>query len=435
MKLIILVCFVLAGFTAVLGQETLTYEKAIATALDNNYGIKIAKNNKQIAENNQTYGNAGFMPTLTANFDRTYGRQSFERQLATGQEQTQEGARSQRTSYGATLNWTVFDGLQMFRSYDQLSELNAQTDQQLRSEVELVIFNVSIAYYQAALEKERLELSQNNIELSEERLRIAKEKYELGKASKLEYLQAQVDLNSDITARIRQAETFNIRKLDLLRFMAVPNDSISFTLSYELDNNRNLILDDLINTMEVTNPQLLALRRAQAVAIYDTEINKGQRLPQVDLFASYVHSDSESPAGFAIESQSDDITYGVSASWQLFDGFNVNRRIQNAKIQAENSQYAIEQQMIQLTTEIRSRYINYKNNLNLMELEEENVEVAKENNEIAQERYQIGLSNPLELREAQINLINAELRLKNAAFAAKLAEIELKYLSGQMATQ
>ena len=88
--------------------------------------------------------------------------------------------------------------------------------------------------------------------------------------------------------------------------------------------------------------------------------------------------------------------------------------------------------MLAFTTDIKTRYINYRNNLDLLKLEKENLSVAKENNEIAQERYQIGLSNALELRESQINLINAEIRYQNAAFAAKQAEIELKYLSGTL---
>ena len=65
-----------------------------------------------------------------------------------------------------------------------------------------------------------------------------------------------------------------------------------------------------------------------------------------------------------------------------------------------------------------------------MKLESENLQVARENNDIAQERYEIGLSNPVELRESQVNLINAELRYQDAAFAAKQAEVELKFLAG-----
>ncbi|MEP2772186.1 MAG: TolC family protein [Fulvivirga sp.] len=430
-KLIVTLCMLVGG-VASSAQTTLTFEEALATALDNNYGIKIARNNKEISTNNLTLGNAGFLPTLSANADRTYGRQSFERELTTGQEQSVSGAKSQRTSYGASLNWTLFDGLSMFSTYGQLEEVSLQQDDQLRVQVEQVAFSVAIAYYQAALENERLKLSSNNIELSEERLRVAKEKYELGKASKLEYLQAQVDLNADKTAKIRQLEILDLRKLDLLQLMAMSGDTISFELAYNLQNDPNIDLADVINNIETTNPQLTALRRDQVIALKEKEINRGDRFPEVNLFAAYTHSQSQSPAGFAIESTSDDITYGLTASWTLFDGFNVQRRIQNAKIQIENSQFAYEEQLLSLVTAARSRYINYKNNLNLMTLEEENVEVAKENNEIAQERYQIGLSNPIELREAQINLINAELRLQNAAFAAKLSEIELKYLSGQL---
>lgn len=413
-------------------QTTLSFEEALATALENNYGIKIARNNKDISTNNLTLGNAGFLPTLTANADRTYGRQSFERELTTGQKQSVSGAKSQRTSYGATLNWTLFDGLRMFKAYDQLESVSLQFDDQFRVEVERVAFSVAIAYYQTALENERLKLSINNIQLSEERLRVAKEKYELGKASKLEYLQAQVDLNSDKSAQIRQLEVLNLRKLDLLQLMAMSKDTISFELSYTLTNDRNIDLADVINGIETSNPQLTVLRREQVIAMKERQLNEGDRLPQVNFFAGYTHSQSQSPAGFAIESTSDDISYGLTASWTLFDGFNVQRRIQNAKIQMENSQLAFEEQLLSLVTAARSRFINYKNNINLMGLEEENVDVAQENNEIAQERYQIGLTNPVELREAQINLINAELRLQNAAFAAKLAEIELKYLSGQL---
>jgi len=434
MRRLLTAIFVFVAITTFAQTEQLSFEKAIATALDNNYGIKIARNNKAIANNNLTYGNAGFLPTLTANFDRTYGRQSFERQLASGQEQSQSGAKSLRTSYGANFNWTIFDGLSMFRRYDQLEEITTQSEDQLRTEVELLIFNVSIAFYQAALEKERLRLSENNIELSEERLRIANEKYELGKASRLEYLQAQVDLNADKSAKIRQTELLELRKLDLLRIMNIPQDSINFILSYQLEENSEIDLADVINNVETGNPQLLTLRRQQTIALYEEEIAKGDRYPEVNLFASYTKSDSESPAGFAVESSSDDITYGVTASWTLFDGFNVNRRIQNAKIELENSQYAYKDQLQSITTTVRSRYINYRNSINLMTLESENVEVARENNDIAQERYRIGLSNPVELREAQINLINAELRYQNSAFAAKLAEIELNYLSGQLMT-
>jgi outer membrane protein len=411
-------------------QNVLTLEMAIDKALENNYSIKIARNNKEIADNNYSLGNAGFLPSVSADFNKTFGRQSFERQLSSGEQQTQSGTKNERTSYGASLNWTIFDGMRMFTTYDQLSELNQQSEESLKAEMELLVFNITSTFYQAALEKERLSRYDSNVLLSNERLSVARDKYELGKASKLEFLQAQVDLNADKSLKIQQQQQLALRKFELTRLMAYEGDSIAFSLQYNLVNDDNLRLSDLLESLETQNPMLSAAKREKAIAEYNTKIDKGERLPVVNLNAGYIHSQALTPAGFAVENTSDDLTYGLSASWTLFNGFNVNRRIQNAKILSENSQYQYSNQLLDFNTAIKTRYIDYVNSLELMELESENLGVARENNEISKERYEIGLSTSLELREAQLNFLDAELRFQNAAFSAKLAAIELKYLAG-----
>ncbi|GAA0189981.1 TolC family protein [Fulvivirga kasyanovii] len=431
MRLALVITFIVLWATPMMAQEELTLEKAIETALENNYSIKIARNNEEIAQNNHTLGNAGFLPTVTANYNRDYGVQSFEQQRATG-DVSDSGAKSQRETYGATLNWTIFDGLKMFTTYDQLEALNKQSEDQTRAQIELLVYNVTAAFYSAALEKERLLLFESNVGLSEERLKVSKDKYELGKASKIEFLQAQVDLNADKSSMIKQLELLAVRKFELMQLMAIDQDSLNFIINYEIENDPDIALSELLDRLESQNAQLLALKRDQVIALNDKKIVEGDRLPEVGLFADYTHSSFETPAGFVLSGNSDDITYGVTARWTLFDGFNVNRRLSNAKIQYETAQYQYKDQLLAFTTDIKTRYINYRNNLDLLKLEKENLSVAKENNEIAQERYQIGLSNALELRESQINLINAEIRYQNAAFAAKQAEIELKYLSGTL---
>lgn len=414
-----------------IAQEDLTLEKAIQTALQNNYSIKIAKNNEEIAKNNNSLGNAGFLPTVIADYNRDYGIQNFEQQRGTGEVSGTE-VKSRRQTYGATLNWTIFDGFKMFTTYDQLEELNEQSEEITRSQIELMIYNITSAFYHAALEKERLQLFESNVQLSNQRLKVAKDKYELGKASKIEFLQAQVDLNADKSSMIKQLELLTIRKFNLMELMALEQDTINFTLKYDLVNNTDITLEALLSLLETQNAQLLALKRDQVIALYDKKLVQGDRLPEVDLFADYTHSSFETPAGFVLSGNSDDLTYGVVARWTIFDGFNVNRRLSNAKIQYETAEYQYKEQLLAFSTDIKTRYINYRNNLDLLKLEKENLGVARENNEIAQERYQIGLSNALELRESQINLINAEIRYQDAAFAAKQAEIELRYLSGSI---
>ncbi len=413
-------------------QPTLSLGDALRIALENNFDIKVARNNKQIAENNLTHGNAGFYPLVEATFNQNFGLSSFEQQLNNGEERSDNGVQNSRRSYGVSLNWTLFDGLRMFRLYDQLHTTDEMTEDQLRASVENLVFNLSNTFYQAALEKERLKLFESNVKLSEERLAIARDKYELGKASKLEYLQAQVDYNSDMSSMIQQIELLAITKFDLLELMANNRDSVDFDLKYQLEIDEGLSLDELLAAMELENPQLLAARKAEIVARYEEEITKSERMPTIGIFADYTHQSFESPANFAVEGSSDNVNYGLTARITLFDGLNLNRRIQNARINSESARLTYQQQTLTFETNLKQTYLSYTNNLSLMELEQQNLQVARENNDIAQERYEIGLSNAVELRESQVNLINAELRHQNAAFAAKLAEIELKFLAGMM---
>jgi outer membrane protein len=182
--------------------------------------------------------------------------------------------------------------------------------------------------------------------------------------------------------------------------------------------------------MESSNPELTAARyEMNASRLVQKELF-GERIPEIGVNLGYNYAKSEAQAGFLLSRQSSGITYGVSATWNLFDGFNLNRRVQNAKISAENSQLNYDAIKLSLERELYSNYISYQNNIQLRTMEEANREVARESNDIAIERYRVGNSSPLELREAQINLLEANLRYLNAAYSIKTGEIDLLMLAG-----
>jgi outer membrane protein TolC len=184
--------------------------------------------------------------------------------------------------------------------------------------------------------------------------------------------------------------------------------------------------------MANSNPELLAsMYEINASQLVQKELF-GERIPEIGVNFGYNYAKSEAQAGFLLSRQSSGINYGISAAWNLFDGFNLNRRIQNAKITAENSQLNYDAIKLSLERELYSTFISYQNNVQLRIMEDENRKVAQENNEIAIERYRVGNSSPLELREAQLNLLEANLRLLNAAYNIKTGEIELLLLSGQL---
>ncbi|MFZ9046491.1 MAG: TolC family protein, partial [Cyclobacteriaceae bacterium] len=124
--------------------------------------------------------------------------------------------------------------------------------------------------------------------------------------------------------------------------------------------------------------------------------------------------------------------YGLSATVNLFSGFNQMRNIQNAQVALENSQLLQQEAEQMIVSNLLNAFTAYRNNLELLELESENLEVANENSEIALERFRLGVSDALALREAQVNAVNARIRLLQSQFNAKAAEVELYRLSGKL---
>jgi outer membrane protein TolC len=208
--------------------------------------------------------------------------------------------------------------------------------------------------------------------------------------------------------------------------------TLDFYVAFDPDLNKDLEFEPLREFLINSNPELASLRsRIRSSTLERKEIT-GQRAPSIDLNFGYNYARSEAEAGFLLSRRSSGITYGVSAGWTIFDGLNLNRRIQNAQIAVETNQLELELRQQELIGELYSVFLRYKNNIRLHDLERENLSVARENNEIATERYRIGNTSPLELREAQINLLEANIRLFNAAYILKTSEIDLLLLSGQI---
>lgn len=427
MRVLLLFIFISVSL-ATSGQQIMTLENAIDLALESNYGIKIARSNREIANNNDNIGNAGFLPILTLDASQNNSQVNGE-QIVGGDVRDIDNQENKSTSIGANLNWTLFDGTRMFVNRDVLATQNLQSESALEFSIETVIYNVSTNFFLASLENERLALLNSNLRLSEERLQIAKDKYELGKGSKLEYLQAQVDYNTDQSNILNQKQILNAQKLELLRQIGV-RDTTGFEMEYILEIDESITLDDLLNNIEINNKEIDIFRRATEIAILQEKASRSDRLPTLSVFAGYNYAETQRAVGFSFESSTTDLSYGFNASFSLFNGFNINRIIQNNRINKEIADYTYEQRLLDIETDLKQQYLSYLNSLELIKLEQQNVLVAQENNDIAKERYEIGLSNAVEYRESQTNFIAAELRQQNAQFAAKLAEIELKYLAG-----
>ena len=124
LKLIYLLIIIISFTTVSFPQEELSLEEAVKITLSNNYSINLARNDSKIADNNSNIGNAGFLPSLDASGSYIKSSNDTKQEYFDGRTIDRTGAKSNNISAGGELNWTIFDGLQMFASLDMLKELN-----------------------------------------------------------------------------------------------------------------------------------------------------------------------------------------------------------------------------------------------------------------------------------------------------------------------
>ena len=412
-------------------QEVLTLENAVKIALENNYEIKIATNNLTIEKTNVTIGNAGMLPTVSANVVDNNSIQNSSQTRQDGTKTKLDNAKSNSLTYGVGLDWTIFDGMRMFAKLDQLKELQKLGEAQLKLTVITRISDVNAAYYDLVQQQQQLAALDTTIVISKQRLTLAQNRFTIGKASKLEVLNAQVDLNTDQVALLRQKELYANSKI-LLNQLLARDVTTDFKVIDELQVDISLLLPELRTLAEKQNPQLEAQIINKRISELQLKQIKAARYPTVKVNTAYNFSESQSSLGFVSQSHSRGLNYGFSASLNIFDGYSQNRNEKIAKIQIENSKITIEQQNLTLNSQLATSYQTYLTNLELIALEENNKAIAKQNLNITLDKFRIGTITTLEFRTAQLNYVNATVRYSNAQFQGKLSEIALRELAGNL---
>jgi len=183
---------------------------------------------------------------------------------------------------------------------------------------------------------------------------------------------------------------------------------------------------------EKQNPNVQNAFINQRVASLNLKSIKGARYPAVSLNSGYSRTNSTSPTGFNQKFAANGFTYGLTASLNIFNGFLQRQQERNAKIDIENSSLNLEKTKLDVSSQLLTAFQNYSTFLDLVKLEQRNVDIAKENLDITLAKYRLGSIAPIELREAQRNSINAQNRFIEMQFQAKLAEITLKEISGNI---
>ena len=424
------------------GQKFISKEEALELVLENNFGIKVSKNTTEIVKNNSSILNSGYLPSLSISSGGNYTGSDTEIAFP-GQFDDQgnplpnrvfEDQEAQRFNAGLNLNYTLFDGLGRRYTYKRLKEEYALSELQLRETIEFTTLQLFEVYFNIAQLTESQKISQETLDISKERLRRAEVAFIHGQGNKLSVLNAQVDVTNDSINLIQVNQQLGNTKRDLNLLMNQPINQ-DFDVGLDVSFVNSLQIESWLETAEQFNIELLKQRSNSQINAYDIKINQSGYLPTVGLIGSYGWNLNKSPAT-AFFPGTNNTTYslgvGASLSWNIFDGGRTLTRVKNAKLSFNNQELIQQETKLSFERDLENALQNSINTKEIFEIQNKQVETATYNFERSEEQYRLGSITAIEFRQAQINLANAQNQRTIAKYRAKLSELQLIQITGQL---
>lgn len=410
-----------------------TLKSCLERGLENNYSLRIVRNEEQVSKNNATLGNAGYLPTLSLSAGYKGTVDDTETTLrATGEKTKETGVFDQTWDAGIDLNWTLFDGFNITANHQKLKELERQGATNTRIAIEDLIAGIVAEYYNYIQQQIRLKNFRYAVQLSKERLRIVEARYHIGNFSRLDYQQAKVDFNADSAQYMKQQEALHTSRIQLNELLANENVDEHFIIRDTIiDVNGTLDIEELWDATLQVNANLLKAEQNNTLARLDYKKVCSRDYPYLKLNAGYGYTLNKYDIAANSRRSNLGANFGVTVGFNLFDG-NRSRERKNARIAIQNARLEKEQLEQALRADLSNLWQAYRNNLQILHLERQNLIAARDNHEIAMERYMLGDLSGIEMREAQKSLLDAEERILAAEYDTKLCEISLLQISGKV---
>lgn len=416
-----------------MAQRIIRVEEAIATALQNNYDIRLSKNDSMVAALDYSFRNAAFQPRLSANAGFVLNNNDQKQKFADGTNRERKGIRSDNLTGSLQLNWVVFDGMKMFVTRDKLGELVRLSTLSIRNQAVQSAAEVISVYYMAVRQKQQLKATAELLQISEERLKLAQFRLQNGSGTRPDVLQSQVDRNAQRSAQLSQQLVLDQQKENLLRLMNVAAGQ-EFDVTDSVPVNMDLSFAEISSKAETENPGLLSLKKNIEIAQFTLKERRAERLPVVSFNSAYNYGKLNNKAVVnpfsPLYSRNNGFNFGLTATIPILDNQQNKRLTRQAQLDIEFRRLAYESEKATVSLAVLNAYKNYRAQIAILKLEEENIVIARENLRIVQETYKLGATTFIQFREAQRSLEEAQNRLIGVRYAAKLAETELQRLKG-----
>ena len=428
---IVLLLVLLFSQEKIAAQNNLSLKEAVTIAIQNSYDIKLVENSLSIAQNNNNYGVAGGLPTVTANGTNNNTLTTINQTFPdASRNTTRNGVDGSTLNGGLSATMILFNGYRIAATKDRLESIQKQTEAVLQTQMLNTSSTVMQQYYNVIRQLAFLKTIEKSIEASEQRVAIVKTRQELGVANQADLLQSSLDLNALLQAKQNQLLVLDQVKADLYNTMVLPaNSNYIFTDSIQVD--QKMILSDVESKMKA-HPLLQSAQQLINVNQFLEKETKALMYPTLRANTGFNYNSNKSAAGFILLNESYGPFLGFNLSIPIYAGSTSKRAYKNAQINTVSAKIQYDNTAQDLATELFKTYQNYQNSLKQTPTEIQSYEMSDALLTLVMDKFKLGQATIVDVKQAQQSFETAGFRLTSLKFSAKIAEIELKRLSNQL---
>ena len=424
---------VILSFSLSNGQDKLTVNDAVKLALENNLDIKISENQNEILKNNASFLNSGYLPRVSSRVGFNKSNQNIEIETPNNLSGKLDNMKSENSFSNVSIEYILFDNNGRKFNYKKSKELSNRSGLEVKEVIENTLLQLYTVFYEVCRLSEEKDIVKSSLEISKSRLERNKIKFDFGQSTKLELLNAEVDVNTDSIRYLNAVKNLSNAKRDLNLVMNVDLNS-DYILDKEIVYNSAENIINFYDNASKNNTKLKIYAKSVEISDFELKSIRSTYLPTVGLNGSYDWNESinDNPYAFFNKNIYDGISGGINLRWDIF---NQGKRItanKNAKVMLENSKIEKEKAFLIFQKELNNSYETYNNNLFILEVQEQSLNTSNNNFLRNLEKYDIGIVSSIEFRNAQLNLLNAKLSRNTARYEAKLSELYFLKISGKI---
>ncbi|HSJ14988.1 MAG TPA: TolC family protein [Longimicrobiales bacterium] len=457
-------------------QATLSLPEAISLARRNNPDYLATENDVRVADwaVRDAWGN--LLPGADASTTVSYtgaGEQRFG--IFTGEDLGLGGARTTdyyTSSYRLGLNYSL-NGASLLGPSRERSNRRATV-----AGVQAAAFNlesnVTRQYLAVLRQQDNVLVSEQELQRARENLRLAEARVSVQAAIPMEAKQAQVEVGRAEVGLLQARNAVYTERLRLMQMLGIDLDAeVQLTSRFEI-TELPWAREELMRTALDGHPQLRSARASVRAADMNVKMARTAYLPSLSMSAGWsgfarqagnesylidqalssVQSQQQSctllnqisaglstplpntpvdcstivltPQDEARILESNDVfpfnytrePFGMSLtlSLPLFNGFQRERQLENARVAERDAELRVRAEELRLRTEVATAHASLETARQSVALEERNRELAQEQLELARERYRVGVTNFIELQDAETTLARAERALLAAMY-------------------